>query len=247
MAVNNTFYVLHTGREGTKVLKNFCRSIVKVDSRISILTVAAYNFTPVFCAQLKVNHLNYYSKQEELKFEVNADKIDIYKHLLETITTDYCLLADSKDSCIIKDLDQEFINKFEAMNIPFIVCKDRYLYPRFIIPGEPYKTYGICSGLIFGKTHELLYYFTKLSEFKAKITAKYNIDSEIAKSDQFWMRLYDLERKEFTQLDQNEDLLATWRQATFDEDTSTIVSNYDNVVFKKYKTKTINEILIQKE
>lgn len=174
-------YILHVGRYNTYWLKELDLIQPKINKDISVISINNYTQTPLLFQQ-NIDIIN--PKDDFTKI---TDKIDCFAATLATITTEYCLLLDSVDSLILKDIDETFIENFKSLNCDIIFGWDINIHPHFILKKDEI-TKHLCGGLVFGKTSKLLELYQTCSTIKKELyNPKSFIDHET--SEQFWLRL----------------------------------------------------------
>ncbi len=171
-------YILHTGHPDKGWLADF-NIKPKVNSNISIISYSNYNYEP----ELFKQNVNIIKPQGD--FKINPDKIDLFCSVLNNIDTEYTLLLDSVDCLILKDLDENFIKRFEDFNVDILYCWDRNIYPHMIFKENESLVY-LCAGIVFGRTEKIRKTYNEIKKLKNR----YSIENKHERAEQFWLRLY---------------------------------------------------------
>jgi len=131
-----------------------------LDSRISIISPmnkGCYD-NSYLVKQCGLNNIKLL--QSEKVFNVSKEdwtnilKIEAIIELLEKVNTEYVLILDGKDTCVMNDLDADFINKFKQYNADIVYNASKERYPwvslesyEFIkINHSKFINAGICIG-----------------------------------------------------------------------------------------------------
>lgn len=183
----DNLYILHTTNLYSSFLRQFENRKVNVSDKISILTICNKPERAYLFRQLNNCGIKYTNSNAE-GFVNNASKIDYFAELLANTKTEYALLCDAFDVAILKDLDDEFIDKCNSYGKDFIfsICHG---FPSIIVRDyEKEDTYFINAGLVFGKTKVLADFYKNVSDFKKE---HYEEEPQhLRKSEQYWLRLY---------------------------------------------------------
>lgn len=220
----NSLYTLHTGREGVGFLTQFKDRKINKSDNITIISIFKPDETrKISSFKYKDSILHYQLTQCGVPFinpyegfYDNSCKIDCYYHALQEVKTEYALLCDGYDVIIMKDLDEGFISKFNSFNVDIMFSRDAAIFPLENVHHiKEQDERHLNSGVIFGKTKELLYFYEQLYSFKQLHYEEEEI--KFRRSDQFWIRYFLVETPKDTLpkicLDETMTLCATHRHA----------------------------------
>lgn len=165
---NNKIYVAHFPGSGIKlgqsiIDENINRSI-SIDSRISIITPTTREcgLTSGLIKELEYNSINYINTAENETVWLNTKKIKYILESLEKVRTEYALILDGRDTIILNDLDEEFIEKFKSLKFDIIYNATTVQFPRNLVIEPlkqlmkiPYPRKYLNAGVCFGKVDSL--------------------------------------------------------------------------------------------
>ena len=159
-------YVLHfpgTGLEGhMDIIKENLNRDISVSKDISIISIMnrqCYNllFIVIQCYYNKI-HL-YNDALEEINWN-NTLKISHILSVLDNINTKYALILDGRDTIIVNDLQEQFIETFKTFNSPVIFNGTPVAYPDVCIESlsellqikgkQKFLNAGVCFGTVEG-------------------------------------------------------------------------------------------------
>ena len=161
-------------------LKSNCSNVLQIDPRISIISVMnkeCYD-NSILVKQCAYNSilLNIPSSLLEISSEqwINTLKIEGIINELIQISTEYVLILDGYDTCILKNLDSSFIQKFNDMK-----CDISFNYQLACYPSEFFKktkVHHLNAGVCFGKRNALLKFYQECASNNKeyKYISKYN-------------------------------------------------------------------------
>ena len=148
--------------------KNIKISISKDLTLLSVMNKDCYDKS-YLVTQCKNNNIDlvvpsstFNVKNEDWK---NTMKISAIVQALETIDTKYVLILDGKDTCILNDLDDEFLKEFEKME-----CDILFNMQKLPMPNIKFKDleYPINAGVCVGKREALLSFYGECEKVNAK-------------------------------------------------------------------------------
>jgi hypothetical protein len=148
--------------------KNIKISISKDLTLLSVMNKDCYDKS-YLVTQCKNNNIDlvvpvstFNVKNEDWK---NTMKISAIVQALETIDTKYVLILDGKDTCILNDLDDEFLKEFEKME-----CDILFNMQKLPMPNIKFKDwkYPINAGVCVGKREALLSFYDECEKVNAK-------------------------------------------------------------------------------
>lgn len=166
-------YVCHSYAElfaKTKdILEKYSNITFKVDDNISILSPmnkGCYNHS-YLVKQCKLSGIQLLTSNKVFNVSTNdwsnLLKIEAIIEMLEKTNSKYSLILDGKDTCICKDIDKDFINKFKEYNADIVYNCTPYRYPnREIEPKEFIEINNfkyINAGVCIGYTDKLLQFY----------------------------------------------------------------------------------------
>lgn len=150
------------------VIENYSTFKVVIDPRVSVITAFTEKNKAITALQLEISNMPYVNACPIGETEwTNIDKIKYYVDALEKTTSEYTLLVDGYDVLFLRNIDEEFIRKFELIghNVLFNATKNNY--PNFEIDQiENRDLLGnfkyLNAGVAFGKTAELLKFYKEV-------------------------------------------------------------------------------------
>ncbi len=179
------------------VIKKDNSQIINGDgNNLSIITLFTDNDKAILASQLDANNIGYINAAENIESFVKAFKPCYYKDALEKVKSEYALLMDAYDTKV---------NGFEGIReIPAYYGKKiiysawKYHFPTFfnvdfgVVEENPLKY--INSGVVFGRTEDLLAFYLVLSDY---IKQNYeNDDCYVKDFEQYWVYKFLSENKE---------------------------------------------------
>ena len=175
-AQHNPLYVLHfpgTGIKGHEYIveENLDRKIT-ISNNISIVSImneSCWTNSPIR-TQCENNNVQIYNTaMNEVRWN-NVLKISHILKCLEQINTDYVLIVDGRDTILVNNLDEEFLDKFKQFNCPIVYNGTPIAYPNIRI--EPIqelirikgKQRYLNAGVCIGRKEALKEFYTKAEE-----------------------------------------------------------------------------------
>lgn len=166
-------YVLHfpgNGMLGSKehMEENIDRKISISDeiSIISIMNKVCYD-TSVLRQQCDNNQIKIINTAYDVENWINTIKIPHILQSLSLVDTRYCLILDGRDTLLVNDIDDTFIDTYKSLGAPIIYNATDVRYPKTRI--EPLqdiikiktKHRYLNAGVCVGKTESLIDFYTK--------------------------------------------------------------------------------------
>ena len=166
-------YICHAfGRTFTRanyILENNFNNKIKINPDITLVSpMNEYCYKNSYLVkQLNLNDIPV-MKSNKIFYINEADwnntfKIEAIIEILEKTTTEFAVVLDGKDTCIIKDLDNNFINDFKKYNADIVYNSMAERYPNIRLDGEQSLTNTnhcyINAGLCIGYTDKLLDFY----------------------------------------------------------------------------------------
>lgn len=186
--LNENHIDLVINKDNSQIINGDCNNI-------SIITLFTDNDKAILASQLDANNISYINAAKNIESFVKAFKPCYYKDALEKVKSEYSLLMDAYDTKI---------NGFEGIrDIPVYYGKKiiysawKYHFPTFFnidfgVREENSLKY-INSGVVFGKTNDLLEFYKNLSEY---IKQNYNdTDCYVKDYEQYWIYRFLSENK----------------------------------------------------
>jgi len=218
-----SLYVLHfpgTGLEGhiDMVQKNLDRTFF-VSEKISIISIMNEQcYKDSFIAhQCKKNNVHIYnSALEEINWK-NTVKIQHILKCLNEINTEYALILDGRDTLIVNNLLEDFIQTYKEFNKPIVYNGTSVAYPN--VPIEDIKELihirgkqrYLNAGVCFGEKNALLSFYEKANKIKETLINN--------NSEQLIIRMCRCQNPEMVAIDYNNELFR-------------IVHNYDTNIIE---------------
>lgn len=128
-------------------------------SIVSIMNESCYeNSTLVY--QCQKNNIEIYNDNSLYKTTEwnNLMKIQGILNIIDSINTEYILFLDGKDTVILKDIDESFIEKFKTFNADIVFNYHSFPFPK-CVEGE--KLHYINAGVCFGRKDALKKFYTE--------------------------------------------------------------------------------------
>lgn len=218
-------YILHfpgTGIKGNEnIIQENIERTIKISNDLSIISImnqSCYD-NSFIVKQCKKNNIKIHNSALFERKWNNTLKIKHILKCLEAIKTNYVLILDGRDTLIINDLDNGFINKYEAFNKPIVFNGTPLAYPQKIIEPlqEVIKIKGkqrfLNAGVCIGKKKELQIFY----ERALQINQKYPFNN----SEQYIIRIARKENPNLACHDENNKLFRICHQY------DTIIKNID--------------------
>ena len=151
------------------ILESHINDNIKVDSSISIVSPMNKNcYTQSYLVkQCKHNNLSLPISEKLFKISSekwsNVFKIEGIIEILKKTTTEFAVVLDGKDTCIVKDLDFNFINEFKKYKADIVYNAMNFKYPfanletRQFLENNHFRY--INAGLCIGYTDKLLQFY----------------------------------------------------------------------------------------
>ncbi|NDO50755.1 hypothetical protein FMM75_15605 [Lachnospiraceae bacterium MD335] len=209
-AENNPLYILHFPGHGLKdfmhiIDDNIDREIVVGDdiSIISTMNQHCWEGSPVR-EQCEKNHIPIYNTAlEEVEWS-NPLKIKHAMICLNKVATKYALILDGRDVVLVRDMADEFIEKFKKFGKPILYNGTPVAFPKE--PVEPLaelfqirgKQKFLNAGVCFGEVEALKTFYARCAEISAKLPDN--------KSEQLIVRMARQEMKDLVAIDHNNEL-----------------------------------------
>lgn len=147
------------------VVEEYCSKQITITPRISVITAFTDKNLAITALQLELSNMPYINACPEGKTDwTNIEKIQCYVDALEKTTSEYSLLVDGYDVLFFKDIDDEFISKFESLGKKIIYNATKNNHPNITIDMlENRDQLGefkyLNAGVAFGKTQDLLDFY----------------------------------------------------------------------------------------
>lgn len=159
-------YIYHAYRtnfeKNIHIFEDYKNIKISVSNKITIISVMnkeCFN-NSYLVKQCKTNNIDLIIPNSTFNIESknwkNTMKIDAIVDALTNIDSDYALILDGKDTCILNNLDETFIKLFEELN-----CDILYNMQKLPVPNIKFKDYKypINAGVCFGKRESLLMFY----------------------------------------------------------------------------------------
>lgn len=215
----NNQYVLHLPGSGKNYYNNLLEDAknikFNIDDSITIISPMTKDYEEVstLAYQLNSNSINWINPVTTEKMSIPT-KIDFILSALYETNTEYALIMDGGDTCICKDLDMEFIEKYKKLNKPVIYNATSKRYPPVKV--EPIglflqekKQAFLNAGVCFGKINDLIRVYEKAKELKNQLINEYN-------SEQFIIRHTRVQMLDIIGVDSENVLFKTAHQGELD-------------------------------
>lgn len=166
-------YICHAYAEVFLKSKNIfeenLNNIFKVDKSITIISPmnkSCYNRS-YLVKQCELNNVQLLKSEKLFNISINdwsnLFKIEGIIEMLEKTTTEFAVVLDGKDTCIIKDLDESFIEEFKKYNADIVYNSMPHRYPNVAIESREFIEANnfkyINAGLCIGYTNKLLQFY----------------------------------------------------------------------------------------
>lgn len=152
------------------VVEEYGTKEVKIDESISVIMAFNDKEKAISALQLELSKMPYTNACKDLNRKwSNVLKIEYFLEELKKTTSEYSLLTDAYDVVFFKDLDKEFIYKFERMNKKIIFNATKNNHPNFKIDTisnrcELGEFKYLNAGIVFGKTKDLIEFYEEALE-----------------------------------------------------------------------------------
>ena len=191
-----THYPLNENHIDLVIKKDNSQIINGDGSNLSIITLFTDNDKAILASQLDANNIGYINAAENIESFVKAFKPCYYKDALEKVKSEYALLMDAYDTKVngfegIRDIPSYYGKKI-------IYSAWKYHFPTFFNVdfgvGEENSLKYINSGVVFGRTEDLLAFYQVLSDY---IKQNYEKDDCYVKDfEQYWVYKFLSENNE---------------------------------------------------
>lgn len=191
-----THYPLNENHIDLVIKKDNSQIINGDGNNLSIITLFTDNDKAILASQLDANNIGYINAAENIESFVKAFKPCYYKDALEKVKSEYALLMDAYDTKVngfegIRDIPSYYGKKI-------IYSAWKYHFPTFFNVdfgvGEENPLKYINSGVVFGRTEDLLAFYRVLSDY---IKQNYEKDDCYVKDfEQYWIYKFLSENKE---------------------------------------------------
>lgn len=170
--------------------------------------------------QCEFNNIQLLNTASDVIFWSNPIKIEHILECLKKVTTKYVLILDGRDTVITGDLDDSFIEKYLAFNVPVVFNGTPVAYPsspiieslQEIIKIKGKQKY-LNAGVCIGDKGSLVSFYTKAQEIKNNMSDNNN-------SEQYLIRLTKKKNPKLATVDYNNDIFR-------------IVHEYDSKIIEK--------------
>lgn len=165
-------YIAHCFGKSYNQAKEWLNSnsfnILYVNSQISIISIMnkeCYDES-VLARQCAFNSILLYNYPNLFNITskewVNTLKIEGILNELSHISTEYVLILDGRDTCILKNLDESFIQTFNNMNCDIVFNYQSSCYPNNFF--KKTKIQHLNAGVCFGKKDDLLQFYQECAK-----------------------------------------------------------------------------------
>lgn len=217
----NAVYVGHfqgnAMKKSMEVVEEYSTNKIAISPRIAVIMAFTDKSKAITALQLELNNIEYVNAcNEEVTKWSNVMKIKYYINALEKTIEEYSLLVDAYDVLFFKDLDEEFIYKFNQMNIEVLYNATKNNYPNIEIEdnnkrGELSDFKYLNAGVVFGKTEDLLKLYKEILEVSDRKTIMNPWNSE-----QLYVRIA-VEEKKHVGIDTECKLFQTFSKTTLNK------------------------------
>lgn len=172
------------------IVETYSTKKINISPRISVITAFTDKSKAITALQLELSNMPYVNACTDLYSKwSNVDKIKYFVNQLEKTTTEYSLLVDGYDVLFFKDLDENFINKFDYMGTKILYNATKNNYPKVeadvVLNREFLGEFKyLNAGVVFGRTKDLLDFYKEVLE----ISKREDI-MNVWKSEQLYVRL----------------------------------------------------------
>lgn len=186
-AKEEPLYVLHFPGNGfighQNILLDNAERKIKVSDKLSIISIMNRSCfkNSILAKQCDLNHIKLYNTALEEDRWNNTIKIRHILQCLSQIDTDYALILDGRDTLIVNDLTDTFIEQYHAFHSPVIYNGTPAPYPNVIIESLqellsiPGKQKYLNAGVCMGARDSLISFYTRAEEINK---TQYNNHSE---------------------------------------------------------------------
>lgn len=153
------------------IVEEYSQNRVLVTPRVSVITAFTEREKAITALQLELSNVPYTNAcPNNVESWSNVDKIKYYVEALEKTTSEYSLLVDGYDVLFFKNIDEEFISKFEGMGKKIMFNATKNNHPNFEIDKVTNRdSLGefkyLNAGVAFGKTSDLLAFYKEALEY----------------------------------------------------------------------------------
>ncbi|MDE5565953.1 MAG: hypothetical protein K2H02_00235 [Anaeroplasmataceae bacterium] len=172
------------------IVEEYSMNKVTISPRVSVITNYTQKEQAITALQLELSNMPYVNAcPEETQKWSNVNKIKNYVDALEKTTSEYSLLVDGYDVLFFRDIDDEFIERFNEINKKILFNATKNNHPNFDIDFvEQRDDLGefkyLNAGVVFGRTEDLLSFYKEVLE----LTQKDNIMNPW-QSEQLYVRM----------------------------------------------------------
>lgn len=174
----NSVYIGHFQGNAMKyfldIVEEYSMNRVTISPRVSVITNFTNKKQAITALQLELSNMPYVNAcPEETKKWSNVDKIKNYVDTLEKTTSEFSLLVDGYDVLFFRDIDDEFIQKFNEMQKKILFNATKNNHPNFEIDYvENREELGefkyLNAGVVFGRTEDLLSFYREVLDLTQK-------------------------------------------------------------------------------
>ncbi|MDE7264618.1 MAG: hypothetical protein K2N64_08160 [Anaeroplasmataceae bacterium] len=174
----NEVYIGHFQGNAIKhfldIVEEYSSNQITISPRVGVITTFTDKNQAITALQLELSNMPYVNACPEGKTEwTNIDKIKCYVDALEKSTNEYSLLVDGYDVLFFKNIDDEFISKFESMGKKIMFNATKNNHPNVSIDvvenrDELGEFKYLNAGVVFGKTEDLLEFYKEVLEMTSR-------------------------------------------------------------------------------
>ena len=174
----NSVYIGHFQGNAMKyfldIVEEYSMNRVTISPRVSVITNFTNKKQAITALQLELSNMPYVNAcPKETKKWSNVDKIKNYVDTLEKTTSEFSLLVDGYDVLFFRDIDDEFIQKFNEMHKKILFNATKNNHPNFEIDYvENREELGefkyLNAGVVFGRTEDLLSFYREVLDLTQK-------------------------------------------------------------------------------
>ena len=174
----NSVYIGHFQGNAMKyfldIVEEYSMNRVTISPRVSVITNFKNKKQAITALKLELSNMPYVNAcPEETKKWSNVDKIKNYVDTLEKTTSEFSLLVDGYDVLFFRDIDDEFIQKFNEMHKKILFNATKNNHPNFEIDYvENREELGefkyLNAGVVFGRTEDLLSFYREVLDLTQK-------------------------------------------------------------------------------
>lgn len=198
-------YILHFPGNGISsnlnILEDNLNREIKMSDKLSIISIMdkkCFDISYV-AKQCEKNNIKIYNTALDISKWNNTLKISHILNCLQEIDTEYVLILDGRDTCIVNDLNDDFIKKYLSFDVPIVFNGTPFAYPKCTIETlqELLTMNGIHkflnAGVCVGTRTALIEFYTK--------AAVINKNHAYNNSEQYIIRLCKMENSDCVKVD----------------------------------------------